>query len=312
MDYSNTLIICTGACDDDEFLGILRSAGFSRLLIKQPGEGIRETFNRALAEGPEYIITVDEGDDFTAEDIKKVADALINDDSSLYVGARMNESKKSFPATLFGFLSGIDANDIGSSLLGMSAGVCRKMIAMKSSETNFFMNMPLEARANDITIREIPTSNKTDKQPGFEILTKSFKLYYVFIKFSISALIAYLIDIGTFYLFEQAFMSLTSEYKILTATVLSRALCSVATFFLNKGAVFRSHVKGSGVILRFIILSAGQLVLSWLLVWGVGSLLGGGNFTNMIVKVIVDLVIFIASFTIQRDWVFKKTGGLLK
>jgi hypothetical protein len=52
-------------------------------------------------------------------------------------------------------------------------------------------------------------------------------------------------------------------------------------------------------------------LLSWLLVWGIGALFGGGDLTNMAVKVVVDLVIFIASFPIQRDWVFKKTDGIL-
>ena len=35
------------------------------------------------------------------------------------------------------------------------------------------------------------------------------------------------------------------------------------------------------------------------------------SYTHLL-KVIVDLVIFMASFTIQRDWVFKESKGLLK
>lgn len=312
MDYDNTLVICMDARSGDGFTNSLRAGGFQKLLIKQADENMRETFNRALAEGPATIITVREDDGFTADDIKKIADALAGDNSVLYVGARQNSAPKNLPANIFGFLSGISANDVQSSLLGMSAELCRMLVRMKSSDVNFFFNIPLEARANDVIVKEIPTGCQTDFQPGFRILSRSFKLYFVFIKFSISAFIAYLVDIGSFYLFELAFVAMANEYKILTATVLSRVLCSIATYFLNKGAVFKSHAKGSGVVIRFIILSAGQLILSWLLVWGVGSLLGGGALTNMAVKVVADLIIFIASFSIQRDWVFKKTAGVLK
>jgi hypothetical protein len=58
--------------------------------------------------------------------------------------------------------------------------------------------------------------------------------------------------------------------------------------------------------------SVGQLLLSWLLVWSIGSLFGGSDLVNTGVKVIADLLIFIASFPIQRDWVFKKTEGILR
>ena len=89
-------------------------------------------------------------------------------------------------------------------------------------------------------------------------------------------------------------------------------MCSIATYLLNKGAVFNSQARSRGTVVRFIILATGQLIVSWLLVWGIGSLLGGGDEVNTLLKVVVDLVIFIASFTIQRDWVFKESKGLLK
>ena len=94
--------------------------------------------------------------------------------------------------------------------------------------------------------------------------------------------------------------------------MLSRILCSIATYILNRSAVFQSQAKSAGTAVRFVILAAIQLVASWLLVWGIGSLLGGGDEVNTILKVVVDLVIFMASFTIQRDWVFKESKGLLK
>ena len=274
---------------------------------------MRGAFESALSEeGCAGVVTVSDADGFTAGDVAAVADALIADSTRLYVGTRETPEKKSLPATLFGFLSGIDAADIETSLLGMSTETARLLLGMKGGDRAFLMNILLEARSRSIDISEVRTSAPRPAQPGWSLLTQSFKLYFVFIKFSISAMIAYLVDIGTFYVFEQVFASLRDEYKILVCTVLSRILCSIATYFLNKGAVFKSQAKQTGAVVRFVILAAAQLIASWLLVWSIGSLLGGGDVTNMLLKIVVDLVIFIASFTIQRDWVFKKTDGLLK
>ena len=175
-----------------------------------------------------------------------------------------------------------------------------------------FQNIPLQARSKGIAVETVPAETVQEETPGWSVLLSTTKLYQVFIKFSIAAFIAYLVDIGTFYLFQKLFSGLDDEFKILTATVLSRILCSVATYLLNRGAVFNSGAKSAGTVVRFIILAVGQLIASWLLVWGIGSLLGGGDAVNTILKIIVDLVIFLASFTIQRDWVFKESKGLLK
>jgi putative flippase GtrA len=310
MDYSDTAIICL-CRGNGSYEEALRQVGFPHIIRMREGDPVREGFNRALAEGCQYLVTVDEKDGFSAEDVRGIADALHAGPEALYAGVRKNEGGENLPARLFGFLSGLHAGDANTSLLGMSAAVCGVMLRMRSGDAKFFLNIPLEARANDITVTGVETGAANGAQPGWEILARSLKLYFVFVKFSIAAFLAYLVDIGTFYLFEQAFGPLASEYKILYATVLSRVLCSAATYILNRGAVFKSHNKTAGAVVRFVVLSVGQLLVSWLLVLGVGRLLGGGDVVNMMVKVVVDLVIFIASFSIQRDWVFKKTDGLL-
>jgi hypothetical protein len=236
MDYGNLLVVFTSPGVSGGYSGALRQAGFANHLAAQEGDTVRQTLARALAEGYEYIVTVDEKDGFSADDIAKVADALMADASAVYSGARKSGSeKKSFPAVLFGFLSGIEAGDIETSLYGMSAETCRVMVGMKSREQVFLMNIPLEARANDIKVEEVETGTVSRSQPGWEILTKSFKVYFVFIKFSISA-DAYL-WISLVLPFRAGVMALASG-KILEATVLSR--CYVHSHIYSEpGAVFQ-------------------------------------------------------------------------
>ena len=167
--------------------------------------------------------------------------------------------------------------------------------------------MPLEARSLGIETVEVTEADVIMAPPTPALLKRSFKLYQVFLKFSVAAMIAYVVDIGTFGLFQIVFGSLPDEFKILWSTILSRVLCSLATYILNRGAVFKSQTPQTGrSMVRFVILSVVQLAASWLLVWWIGELLGGSDLVNMILKIVVDLVIFLASFTIMRDWVFQE------
>lgn len=306
MTLQDVIVLAVGQSPPQTHNADIRKAGFRDILMQQAGESVRDAFRRALALQPGGIVTVDWSEGWSVGDVARLGAMLIVDEKKLYVGEPKESSKPSWVENLYSFLSGVRAGSALTSLFAMSAATASVMADMKSGEDTFLMNIPLEARADAIEIEEVQETDVTVPAPAFSLLTKSFKLYYVFIKFSIAAMIAYLVDIGTFGIFEIVFGSLTDEFKILWSTILSRILCSVATYFLNRGAVFRSTARQGGSVVRFLILSAAQLILSWLLVWWLGSLLGGSDFVNMILKVVVDFVIFMASFTIMRDWVFQE------
>lgn len=306
MSYQNITVLALCSDKAASFADELKNAGFSKIALQKNGETVRSALASAAEKADAGIIIVSTDYGYSSEDVCAVADELIKSNENLYVGIGEAPEKKDAASSLFSFLAGIEAQDSQSLLFGMSKENAHIFTKMKSAEDTFLFNIPLEARAQSIPIKEVKTSTAELPAPGFSILTRSFKLYYVFIKFSISAAIAYVIDITTFLLFENIFGFLTDEYKILVSTILSRVLCSIATYFLNKGAVFQSKLKGAGVVVRFFILSAAQLLASWLLVWWIGSALGGSNLVNMLIKVVVDGLIFVVSFSIQRDWVFKE------
>lgn len=293
-----------------DMLASLEKAGFGRI-VDDSGRQPRDALKAALSDGAKGILTLDPASGFSVADVEKVADELAANPDKLCVGEPEEPAKKGAASAIYAMLAGVGSATAITSLFGMSARTAEGLVGMKSGEDTFLMNLPLEARISNVDLAEVETGVQVPA-PGFHLLTRSFKLYYVFLKFSIAAMIAYLVDIGTFWLFEVWFGFLPDEFKVLVATVLSRILCSIATYILNKGAVFRSDAKQSGAVVRFLILSVAQLVASWLLVWSLGALLGGSDVTNMLLKVVVDFVIFMVSFPIQRDWVFKKSEGLLK
>lgn len=306
MTLQDIVVLAVGPSPPQTENEAVRKAGFRDILMQQAGESVRDAFRRVLDMKPGGIVTVDWTQGWTVEDVARLGAMLTIDPDKLYIGEPKESGKTSWAENLYSFLSGVRAGSALTSLFAMRASTALTMINMKSAEDTFLMNIPLEARIDSIEIEEVQETDVTVPVPTFHLLTRSFKLYYVFIKFSIAAMIAYLVDIGTFGIFEIVFGSLTDEFKILWSTILSRILCSIATYFLNRSAVFKSNARQGGSVVRFVILSAAQLILSWLLVWWLGSLLGGSDFVNMILKIVVDFVIFMASFTIMRDWVFQE------
>lgn len=305
LTKNKTAILLLGISSDPQLTAELSDAGFGAVVC-QGSRPVREAMMDVLTQGFSAIILNAPAEGFTVSDIERTWAELEQHTDWLIAGLPNEPAKQNMPERLYSFLSGVSPAVAQTSLFAMSAATAEQIIAMKSAEDTFVGNIPLEARILGKVVREVHTDVRVPA-PDFGLLTRSFKLYYVFIKFSIAAMIAYVVDIGTFGIFEVVFGFLDDEMKILVATVISRVLCSIATYLLNKSAVFRSEAKEERSIVRFIILSVAQLIASWLLVWGLGTLFNANDFGNMMLKIVVDLVIFIASFTIMRDWVFKKT-----
>lgn len=309
MTLGNITVLLLGK-STPAYAEALRQAGFGSVAEQAPGQSVREALS-AACDGADGIVTVEEGQGWTIEDVTSLGRRLAEDPARFYIGEpKAKPGKRSWIEESYAFLAGVQAVSAETTLFAMSSSTALIMTQMKSAEENFLMNMPLEARSAGIAAVEVPEADVTLPEPDTALLKRSFKLYQVFLKFSLAAMIAYIVDIGTFGIFEVVFGSFSDELKILWSTILSRVLCSLATYILNRGAVFKSEQPTTGrSMVRFVILSVAQLAASWLLVWGIGSLFGGSDLVNLILKVVVDLVIFLASFTIMRDWVFQGTDS---
>lgn len=307
LTKQNTAVIVLAGSVRDDFRAALEKEGFGTIAVRS-ARTPRAAITDALASGAGAVVTVDPSQGFTAADVERVFEQLQAHPDELCAGDTKKPDTPTAAQKLYSFLSGVEPEAGFTSLYAMSAKTAKIMTDMKSAEDTFVFNIPLQARISGIGMAHEETDVAVPPPDLKALLTKSFKLYYVFIKFSIAAMIAYIVDIGTFGLFEVVFGYLSDEYKILVATILSRVLCSIATYILNRVAVFRSESRQKSSVPRFLVLSVAQLVASWLLVWGLGVLFNANDFGNMLLKVIVDLVIFMASFTIMRDWVFEKSN----
>ena len=89
--------------------------------------------------------------------------------------------------------------------------------------------------------------------------------------------------------------------EIVVATIIARIISASYNFVINSKVVFKNQNKSS--IIKYLVLCVVQMFISAFAVSELFKLL---HINSTLIKVVVDTIIFIINFVIQREWVFKK------
>ena len=175
---------------------------------------------------------------------------------------------------------------------------------------------------------ELPYFNKTKKTESINEMIKSskgildfmtsdedsIKIYkvifrYTFsataLKYVLSSLASWVIDNLIFNLLDIFLVMFTISLRLLFSTVVARTISSVFNFTMNRKHVFKSDKDVKAAAVRYYILWFCQMAVSYLLVFLFTKMLMLGTTAVGITKIIVDVVLFVVSYNIQKRWVFK-------
>lgn len=125
--------------------------------------------------------------------------------------------------------------------------------------------------------------------------------------FVFSSVASWVVDTGLFRLGLALLGSLPGASATPVCNVLARVFSSFFNFNMNNRLVFQSEEPYGKALLRYYLLAVPQLAASTLLlslfVWlfHVQS-----DNVSTLVKILVDGALFVASFFIQKYWVFRK------
>ena len=123
-----------------------------------------------------------------------------------------------------------------------------------------------------------------------------------FLRFSGSSVICFLLDYGLFTLLNSVLLvSLPDGTRELCATYGARIVSAVTNFFLNRLLVFQDKSAAGQSIWRYV-----QASLSAVLVSVLQDLTNATNLLETVIKIPVDGVLFLASYQIQKRWVFRQ------
>ena len=119
-------------------------------------------------------------------------------------------------------------------------------------------------------------------------------------KYLFSAGSSFLIDLTLFTIFNFIF-SFLGNTSIIISTVIARILSSLYNYFVNSRYVFCNYSKTS--IVKYYILVVIQMLISASSVYLISLVFNSINDT--IIKGIIDIIIFVVNYIVQKMVVFK-------
>lgn len=281
------------------------------------GRALKTAFNYFLNELPQYVgmVAVDSDGQHSVEDTIRCAQVLLEHPDALVLGCR-DFKKENIPfRSRFGnvltckvlkALCGVGVSDSQTGLRGFSRQMMKQFMDTKGERFEFETNMLIETKEKDIPILEVPIETiyiENNATSHFNPLKDSLKIYAVFGKFLFASLSSFIIDILLFTFFVSLTKSYFSNSYILVSTIGARIISSTFNFLINKNKVFQNKSGGFSTYIKYAVLCVGQMLLS---AGGVFLFHAYLRMGESIAKILVDSILFIISFQIQREWVFGK------
>lgn len=279
------------------------------------GKALRTALEAFLAapEGDIGVVTLDGDGQHRTEDVAACARALEDRPDSLVLGTR-DFSGKDIPArSAFGnkmtrlllrLCFGVRVCDSQTGLRGIPAGFARRLLDLPGDRYEFETHMLLEAKRCEVPFVEVPIQTiyiDDNAASHFRPVADSLRIYTLLLKFGLSSLLSFVVDISLFALLNLLLAGLPASARYLLATAGARVCSALFNFLLNRTMVFGSKSHPLGAMLRYGVLCVAQMLCSYGGIYLLAEALG---VPAVPAKIVVDTLLFFASFQVQRRWVF--------
>ncbi|MBR0374361.1 MAG: phosphodiester glycosidase family protein [Mogibacterium sp.] len=275
------------------------------------------------------VITADADGQHRPDDIVRIAAAMDAHPNDLILGTRdfsqSNVPTKSrlgnrITSFFFRLTTGVRCSDTQTGLRGIPSNLLG--LALRESgdryeyEMNFLQDAVEAAAITSVPIATVYEDN--NRGSHFRPVRDSLRVYGRLLRFLASSLIGAATDYVLFLLLLAALGETASgaaagtwsqlfttgaviSSGILLATVLARICSGTVNFLLNKYWSFESRQRTAREAARYLALFLTLMLLS---AAGVSLLLH--VIPTALAKLLVDTVLFFASYTVQKRWVFRK------
>ena len=286
------------------------------------GRALKDAFNFCLNSDPSLIgcVTADSDGQHTPDDIYAIMSELEVKPDNLILGCRDfssdNVPRKSYLGNTITrrvckFLCGVNVSDTQTGLRGIPKAFMSELLDTAGERFEFETRMLIETKdAYEITEVSIETvyDSTENHQTHFDPLRDSIRIYKIFggifMKFIISSLSSCILDLILFHIFCGVFKDIYTAAYITIATVVARVISATYNYTINYAFVFHSKEAKSTSLGKYALLAAVQMLLSAALVTLALHIIPVSH--EVIIKAIVDTILFFLSYYIQRTLVFKR------
>lgn len=285
------------------------------------GYALKTAFRYVLKNMPDVngVVTADSDGQHTVECIQKIINALQVSPENLILGVRQfagddipwkSKFGNNLTIKVFQLATGVRITDTQTGLRGIPRGLMHECLDIKENRFEFEMRMLIDGVAK-YSVTEIPIEtvyeSKTNHQTHFNPLKDSYRIYKILlwqgIKFILSSLSSSIIDLILFSIFCAVFKSRIAAY-VAVSTIFARVISSIYNYSINFKFVFNSDEKASKAAIKYFTLVIVQMAASALLVTIGTKVIAFAP--EVLIKVIVDTCLFVASYFIQKKIVFRK------
>lgn len=290
---------------------------FSQLVIlhhaqnKGKGGALKTGFSYIIEHLPEVagIATLDADGQHKVSDLKKCLVSFTP--GELVLGVRSFDQdvpwRSRFGNQLTSFLvkktTGSDFQDTQTGLRVIPVSYAKKCLDFPANDYAFEFDMLLAAKDNGLAIKQVTISTVYEEgnpTSHFHVLRDSFKIYLRFAKFAISSLSSAAIDLAAFVLLARFLFPANRQafWAVLTARLISGSY----NYLVNRHLVFAK--TGQHAVLKYIGLAIVQAGLAAALTGMLVMLFSASLNLETVIKVLVDLVLFVFSYQVQKRWIF--------
>ena len=277
------------------------------------GRALKTGINACLLAWPDLsgIVTADADGQHTPKDILRLVAAMQEHPDKLILGSRAFTGNVPFKSrwgnaitrVVYALVSGNHVGDTQTGLRCLPRCALPAMARIDGERYEYEMNVLLKLRDMNIGVFEVPIETiYIDDNAGshFNPVRDAIKIYLVIFKH----LLTYLFSSGFSFVVDYALFWLCLGFGLngFVSYALARLVSSQVNYRLNKHAVFGGR-GGKYAMAKYYALcvvqgSVGAALVHWLpMVLPV---------TEAFIKIPVDIVLFMLSYMIQRDYVFNK------
>ena len=289
------------------------------------GAGLKTAFRYLAEQRPDVdaAITADADGQHNLDSLSRCAAAYEEHPGSVIFGGR-DFSDKNIPfrsrfgnkisSVVYRFSCGIKLQDTQTGLRIVPSEYFKKFSGLKGDRYEYETQMIIAVKELHIPYHEVSIDTiyiDDNESSHFNPLRDSARIYKIvlayFFKFMASSLFSWVVDIGIYALVMAIFRNVLNPTTChLVATIASRVISSIVNYILNRKVVFKAVDNVRKTAVRYYVLAAFQMLISFLLVdLFAAKILKVTGILDVIIKCVVDGCLFIFSYGIQRKWVFR-------
>ena len=271
------------------------------------GRALKTGINYFLNELPEFsaLVTADADGQHTPADIVCVAQTLPAAHGRAVLGSRRfaqdvplrSKFGNLLTRQVFRLATGAKLGDTQTGLRAFPRTLLAELLPLDGERYEYEMTVLAYLCRSGRRPLEVPIETvyfEGNKSSNFAPVRDSMRIYFVLMRFFASSMVASGIDFVGFSI------TFAFTHNVLTSILVGR-LSSLANFALNKRFVFHSGVSLPRALLRYYLLVLVVAAVSYGSICGLAGYLGWNVF---VAKLVVDTLLSLASFSIQRTLVF--------